>query len=280
MGQNAPDILLTNDDGIDAPGLRAVHDRLDEIGTVTTIAPSTDNSGVGRALSMGRSDPLTFGDDAEPIEFEPPEYSWRVPFRPHGLGYEVAGTPADCVIAAVSALDIDPDIVVSGCNSGPNVGMGVLGRSGTVSAVIEASHLGVPGIAVSSTDIDGRTDFAVEADFTSQLVRFSLDVDLFAEIDYLNALVPASTPGRVVVTNPSESNNIGVDIDTDENRFEFHHALFKQLRNGHEIQDEVDTDRHAVERNDASISPLTIRNGPVESDLLETFAQQYEPEVS
>lgn len=278
MDQDTVEIVLTNDDGIDAPGLREVYDQLAEVGDVTAVAPSTDNSGVGRVLSMGRSSPLTFGDDSQSIDLSPPEYSWEVPFRSHELGYEVAGTPADCVIAAVSALDIDPDIVVSGCNPGPNVGMGVLGRSGTVSAAAEAAHLGVPGIAVSSSRLEANQgDFSVESDFTSQLVQYSLETNLFDTLDYVNALVPPSLPERVVVTEPSESSNITADIDMSMNQFTFTHTYFKRLQNGHDKQDSPGTDRYAVEQNEASLSPLTIRNGPVESDLLQTFAEQYQP---
>lgn len=278
MDRDTVDIVLTNDDGIDSTGLREVYEQLTGVGNVTVVAPSTDNSGVGRVLSMGRSSPLTFGDDSQSIDLSPPEYSWEVPFRPHELGYEVVGTPADCVIAAVSALDIDPDIVVSGCNPGPNVGMGVLGRSGTVSAAAEAAHLGVPGIAISSSRLEAdQSDFSVESDFTRQLVQYSLETELFDTIDYLNALVPPSPPERVVVTEPAESSNVTAEVDTSTNQFTFTHTYFKELQNGHENQESPGTDRHAVEQNEASLSPLTIRDGPVESELLQTFTDQYQP---
>lgn len=281
MERNVPQILLTNDDGIDAPGLEAVYERLTDIGDVTTVAPAADNSGTGRVLSMGRSTPLTFGDDADAIELDPPEYSWEVPFRSHELGYEVVGTPADCVVAGVSALDLDPDVVVSGCNPGPNVGLSVFGRSGTVSAAVEAAHRGVPGIAVSSTSIEpDRDDFAVESDFVSQLVQFALRTDLFDDIDYVNTLVPSSVPERVVVAEPSDANNITADLDTSESCFRFSHTYFDELQNGHEIDERAGTDRHAVRRNEASLSPLTIREGPVKSELLEAFGEQYEPGVT
>ncbi len=281
MEQNVPRILLTNDDGIDASGLEAVYERLTDIGDVTTVAPATDNSGIGRVLSMGRSTPLTFGDGTDSIEFGPPEYSWEVPFRSHELGYEVVGTPADCVVAGVSALDIDPDVVVSGCNPGPNVGLSVFGRSGTVSAAAEAAHRGVPGIAVSSTNVElDRGDFAVESDFVSQLVQFALRTDLFDDVDYLNTLVPSSVPDRVVIAEPSDSNNITADIDPSENCFRFSHTYFEQLRNGNGVDHRVGTDRHAVGQNEASISPLTLREGPVESASLERFGEEYEPDVT
>jgi len=266
-----PSIILTNDDGISSSGIRAVYERLDRIGDVTVVAPSTDNSGVGRALSKGREVPLRFDDDSQSIDLSPPDYSWEVSFRDHELGYEVAGTPADCVVAAVSGLGLDPDIVVSGCNPGPNVGMSVIGRSGTTSAAIEAAHFGIPGIAVSRVSFEPeQDDFHVESDFVSQLVQFSLHTGLFNTVDYLNVQVPSSEPERVEITEPSERHNTSADVDTSKNRFVFSHV-------GEKKEEVPGTDRHAIRQDAASISPLTIRNGPVETDRLRDFAERYEP---
>jgi len=266
-----PTIILTNDDGISSPGIRALYEQLSKIGNVTVVAPSTDNSGVGRALSKGRSVPLKFDDASQSINLSPPDYAWEVSFRTHEMGYEVVGTPADCVVAAICGLDINPDIVVSGCNPGPNIGMSVIGRSGTTSAAIEAAHYNIPGIAVSRASFEPeRDDFAVESDFVSQLIQFSIDTDLFATVDYLNLQIPSSVPEQVVVTKPSEPHNITADIDKSENRFRFRHS-------GDDTKAVPGTDRYAIEQNEASISPLTIRNGPVESELLQKFAERYEP---
>jgi len=97
-GVSDPVILLTNDDGIDAVGLRTIHDRLTDRARVVTVAPDEDRSGAGLTMN-------TYISVAE-----------------HELGYQVSGTPADCVQLATSGPDFDPDLVVSGCNPGPNIG--------------------------------------------------------------------------------------------------------------------------------------------------------------
>jgi len=119
-------VLLTNDDGVDSPGLDALRDALSTLGKVTVVAPATDQSGVGRARS--RTVGITDHDDA----------------------IAVAGTPADCVAYGLRGLDHEFDLVVSGCNHGPSIGAYVLGRSGTVGAAMEAGFLGVPAVAVSA----------------------------------------------------------------------------------------------------------------------------------
>lgn len=129
-------ILLTNDDGITAPGIVALHDELTRLGEVLTIAPLTVQS----ASSHG----VTF---AEPLMTR----EVRVNERMKGIGVE--GRPADCVKLAITNLwpqlmGGSPDLVVSGINSGANVGINVI-YSGTVAAAIEAAFLGIPAIACS-----------------------------------------------------------------------------------------------------------------------------------
>ncbi|WP_128903802.1 5'/3'-nucleotidase SurE [Halorubrum amylolyticum] len=125
------EILLTNDDGIDAVGLRALFDALSHDYEVTVVAPESNQSGVGGARSW---------------------WNTTVEYAETDLGYAVEGTPADCVAVADVALGLDPDVVVSGCNHGPNIGAHILGQSGTVGAAMEASFLGTPAIAVSLYD--------------------------------------------------------------------------------------------------------------------------------
>ncbi len=139
-------VLLTNDDGIMAPGLQALFHELKKSHEVRVVAPETERSAAGHAITL--SDPL------------------RVkPFRgPKGFrGWSVNGTPADCVKIAVRAiLEEAPDAVVSGINAGANVGTNVL-YSGTVSAATEGALLGLPAMAVSvkGKPIDFRPAAAV-----------------------------------------------------------------------------------------------------------------------
>jgi 5'-nucleotidase len=127
-------ILVCNDDGIDAPGLFTLVQELKRMGNVTVVAPDKQQSAVGHAITM--------------------QYPLRVKeFKKNGkfFGYAVQGTPADCVKLAVKALlPKAPDLVVSGVNHGANTAISII-YSGTVSAATEGTILGIPSIAVSLT---------------------------------------------------------------------------------------------------------------------------------
>ena len=121
-------ILVSNDDGILAPGIAVLAEACRSVGQVTVIAPDREQSGTSHSLTLHR--PLR-------------------PIRRHDGTYQVDGTPTDCVLLAVGALMPElPDFVFSGINHGPNMGEDVL-YSGTVSAAMEAVTLGIPGIALS-----------------------------------------------------------------------------------------------------------------------------------
>lgn len=125
-------ILLTNDDGIRAPGLLAALKALRKLGEVIVVAPETVQSATGHGITI--SGPLM---------------TQQVPVDEETIGTSVDGRPADCVKLAINALlPRRPDLVVSGINSGANVGINVI-YSGTVAAAIEAAFLGVPAIALS-----------------------------------------------------------------------------------------------------------------------------------
>lgn len=126
-------ILLANDDGIFAPGLRALRQELQKLGKVTVVAPMQEQSGVGHSISI--LDPLVvrMEDDADGSP----------------IGWAVEGSPADCVkLAVYELLEQPPDLIVSGINAGANTGINVL-YSGTVAAAIEGSFFGITSIAVS-----------------------------------------------------------------------------------------------------------------------------------
>ena len=128
-------ILITNDDGIAAPGIEALWRAVRDLGEVTVVAPDSERSAVGHAITL--ADPLRVA------EFK----------GPGGLtGHAVSGTPADCVKIAVRAImPAPPDLVLSGINQGANMGTNLL-YSGTVSAATEAAMLGLPAAAFSLAD--------------------------------------------------------------------------------------------------------------------------------
>jgi 5'-nucleotidase len=121
-------VLLSNDDGVDAPGIRVLAERLAELGEVTVVAPDRDRSGASNSLTLDQPVRVSHLDDGR---------------------YRVMGTPTDCVHLALSGLlETEPDIVVSGINNSANLGDDVI-YSGTVSAAMEGRFLGLPAIAVS-----------------------------------------------------------------------------------------------------------------------------------
>jgi 5'/3'-nucleotidase len=126
-------ILLTNDDGVFAPGLRALRKELLKLGEVSVVAPMLEQSGVGHSITL--LSPLV----SKPIEDDDGKV----------LGVGIDGSPADCVKLAIEELlDRPPDLVVSGINAGANAGINVL-YSGTVAAAIEGAFFQITSIAVS-----------------------------------------------------------------------------------------------------------------------------------
>lgn len=155
-------ILLTNDDGIRAPGLLAIYRQLTALGEVHVVAPETVQSATGHGITL--STPLLTN---------------RVTVENTFTGTAVEGRPADCVKLAVAhLLPRRPDLVISGINSGANVGINVI-YSGTVAAAIEAAFLGLPAVALSLY-LRGEipTDYDRTAELSMSVIRQVLDAGL------------------------------------------------------------------------------------------------------
>ncbi len=172
MSDDKPLILVTNDDGIDSPGLYALAKAMKKLGEVVIAAPDTQQSAVGHALTVAR--PLRISK-----------------FKRHKTeGYAINGTPADCVKLAISAiLKRKPDLVVSGINFGQNTSVNIL-YSGTVSAATEGMLLNIPSIAVSLASYDLKADCSVAADYANQAAVKLLENPL-SQGTLLNINVPA-----------------------------------------------------------------------------------------
>lgn len=165
-------ILLTNDDGIYAKGIEALHQTLAQQHDVTVVAPETEQSAVGHAITF-----------LNPLRVK------SVHRNGHFFGYALDGTPADCVkIAITELLKPPPEVVVSGINMGANVGVNVI-YSGTVSAATEAAVMGVPSIAVS-IDSFKTSDFSAALEFIPKLLGLVEKQGLPAGVS-LNVNVPA-----------------------------------------------------------------------------------------
>ena len=148
-------ILLTNDDGYDAPGLRAAFEALRDLGTVHVVAPKEERSACSHTITLRR--PITVERKKHPL---------------FGPSFTVDGTPADCVRLATAALVEKPlALVVAGINRGANAGVDTF-YSGTVAGAREGAILGIPAIAVSqSIRAEVETDWAPATDVTRTLVK-------------------------------------------------------------------------------------------------------------
>ena len=161
-------ILVSNDDGIIAPGIGLLAEVCQSVGRVTVVAPDREQSGTSHSLTMHR-----------PI---------RAARRPDGA-YQVDGTPTDCVLLALGGLLPDrPSFVFSGVNHGPNMGEDVL-YSGTVAAAMEGVTLGVPGVAISFTGQSPET-LATYKDILTGLVKRIVAVRDFPPEAILNINLP------------------------------------------------------------------------------------------
>ncbi|MGH7702851.1 MAG: 5'/3'-nucleotidase SurE, partial [Gemmatimonadales bacterium] len=168
-------ILVSNDDGILAPGLGLLTEVCQSVGAVTVVAPDREQSGTSHSLTLHR-----------PV---------RPSRRPDGA-FQVDGTPTDCVLLALGTLMPErPDFVFSGVNHGPNMGEDVL-YSGTVAVAMEAVTLGVPGIGISfcGSDVESLTTYR---SLLEDLVRRITRVRDFPADTLLNINLPGIPAGEV-----------------------------------------------------------------------------------
>ena len=162
-------VLVSNDDGVDAPGIRVLAERLAAVGQVTVVAPDRDRSGASNSLTLDAPLRVLRMDDGR---------------------YRVAGTPTDCVHLALSGLlEQEPDIVVSGINNSANLGDDVI-YSGTVSAAMEGRFLGLPAIAVSLASRDHTGEHYDSAAQAVLMLMRRLLVDPLPADTILNVNVP------------------------------------------------------------------------------------------
>jgi 5'-nucleotidase len=194
MDSTKKQILLSNDDGIDSPGLWAAAEALSELGYVTVAAPRDHMSATGRGHQKGSDGTLT----KKVLNIK--GQNWDV--------YAVGGSPSQSVTHGVIELvPQKPDLVVSGINFGENLGTDVT-YSGTVGAAMEAASFGIPALAVSrqlsSEEWDGyppEVDFTVSAYFTKLFAKILLEKKMPEDVDVLNIVVPEEatidTPWKV-----------------------------------------------------------------------------------
>ena len=177
--------LISNDDGVTASGILAAKKAIENLCETTIVAPETQQSGIGHALTL----------------YEPLRINERK-LKDGSLAYGVSGTPTDAVTAGLfQILKGKPDLMISGINTGYNLGKAELTTSGTVGAAIEAATYGIPTIAISqevtrddvkfeSGEIDINFDFAGK--MLNKLAKIVLKKGLPDGIDLLNVNIPAN----------------------------------------------------------------------------------------
>ena len=169
-----PLILVTNDDGINAPGIRTLISVVKDIGDVIVVAPNSPQSGMGHAITINST-----------------LHSSRItPKNSEIIEYSCSGTPADCVKLAINELmPRKPDLCVSGINHGSNSSINVI-YSGTMSAAIEAGIEGVPAIGFSLLDYSWNADFSQSKDFIRKITLNALNNGIPKGV-ILNVNIPA-----------------------------------------------------------------------------------------
>ena len=241
-------ILLTNDDGIGAPGLWVLASELAKVGDLTVVAPGEERSGAGTSISLRK--PLWVQEVSSEIE---------------GVtAYSVSGTPADSAILAISCLfPGEFDLVVSGINRGSNLGHDVY-VSGTVGAAMQGFLHGIPSIAVSMYayfDIDFRGAAKAAALLAKRVGYDGLTAPLFLNMNVPN--VPAEYIEGVEVTRISRKNY----CDSIEKESDQSGEYYLIVRN-EELEDALPgTDLWAVENRRISITPLPDQT--VTDDMIE-----------
>ncbi len=228
-------ILISNDDGYQAAGIRHLAEGLSDLGDITVVAPDRDRSGASNSLTLD------------------------LPIRAVEVGerrYRVEGTPTDCVHLAVTGLlDDDPDMVVSGINAGANMGDDVL-YSGTVAAATEGRFLGLPAIAVSLVTHD-PTHYATAARVAAMLVQ-RLTSDPLPADTILNVNVPDVPWGEL---RGFEATRLGqrhrseplIPATDPRNR-----PIYWIGPPGREQDAGPGTDFHAVRRGYVSVTPIQV----------------------
>ncbi|HTS13355.1 MAG TPA: 5'/3'-nucleotidase SurE [Candidatus Limnocylindrales bacterium] len=228
-----PNILITNDDGIHAPGLRALADSLKDTADITIIAPAQERSAAAQSLTL-----------RQPIYYEQIEQN----------EFAVDGTPADAMILAFhTLLKTKPDLAISGINRGANMGENVY-YSGTVGAAMEAAINGVPAIAISAAYRGKEFDFEPAARFARTLAPFVMKEGLPKGV-ILNVNVPLPWNGGVQFTRQSSKitrNLLKPGTDPRGRKYFWLHE--QQLTEGID----AGTDQAAVRDGAISITPLVL----------------------
>jgi 5'-nucleotidase len=226
-----PRILVTNDDGVHSPGIRALADALAPLGEVTIVAPIQEASAIGHALTLRR------------------------PLRIETIGpavFAIDGTPTDCVnIAITHVIKAKPDLIVSGINKGWNLGDDVT-YSGTVAGALEGALLMIPSIAVSAERVRDDAEYGPSAQAAAQIAEAVLERGM-PKFTLLNINVPSGRNKGFRVTVQAKRNHVTVVSE----RMDPRHRPYYWIEEGsNEWEPHDRSDYQAVRDGYISITPL------------------------
>ncbi|MEO7316692.1 MAG: 5'/3'-nucleotidase SurE [Ginsengibacter sp.] len=251
-----PIILITNDDGITAPGIRSLVEAVKDLGEVIVVAPDKPQSGMGHAITIGVPLRLTkmpgiFGE----IE------SWQA-----------SGTPVDCVKLAVDKiLHRKPDICLSGINHGANHSINVI-YSGTMSAAMEASIEGIPSIGFSLLDFQYEADFTAAKYYVNKIVKDMLKMEKEKHF-LLNVNIPKGhledMKGIKICRQAYAKYDESFDERMDPNGKKYYWLTGEFINH----DDGTDTDVWALEHNYVSVVPVQfdLTNYTLKKELEKTW---------
>ena len=229
-------ILLTNDDGIHAPGLQALYQEMSKLGDVFVVAPDRERSATAHSITLTH-----------------PLRAHHIQQNEHFGGYAIDGMPADCVKVAYWALGMRPDIIISGINLGSNSGINLL-YSGTVSAAAEGIFVNTPAFAISLATFT-NPDFGPAARFAAKLAPMILTNGL-PKGTILNVNVPAVPEAEMAGVQITQMGQAHYEEKFDS-RIDPHGRSYYWLT-GNKVDVEMDdtVDDRALMKNKISITPI------------------------
>ncbi len=228
-------ILISNDDGIFAPGIRALAEAASEFGEVVVIAPDRQQSAVGHAITV-----------MQPLRVNNFQIDNNL------FGKAINGTPADCVkLAHDKLLKRKPDLVLSGINHGSNAGINIL-YSGTVSAATEGTILGYPSIAISCADYDEDADLSGAQDAARKAIQYVFEHGLPRGVT-LNLNVPSGPLKGIKWTRQANSRY----VEEYDGRVDPNNRPYFWITGKFEVLDSGDNlDVNVLEEGFASLTPI------------------------
>jgi len=235
-------ILLTNDDGIFAPGLAAIYKELVKMGDVTVVAPADSRSGASHSIT-----------------YHHPLVCNKVDINGQFTGFSVQGSPADCVKLAVMQLHDEPiDLLVAGINKGANAGINVY-YSGTVAAAMEGAFLKIPAVAMSlwvparrGPSFEEQMDFEKAAHYCAKILKKLMPVK---KGDVININIPQLSKGEPKGVRVVPQSSKGFDEYYIRQKNEQGQTVFQLAGNGHRI-DGTPTDTTSLEEGYITVTAL------------------------